>query len=567
MTPFADVRAGGAPGLIRWVCTKNPFYVLSAALFLAGLWVSFGDPAKAEDTWAMMSGLAGYTLLLAVTACLLVRFGQVWDDVRTVLLLVVLLFLATSVTFDEVLVLDPARGRTCALVGLLLAVVVTEGVLRGMRLRLPAGFRVPYYLILALFFLYPLALGPLVSEPRSEALMWGLFGFSPAAGLVFLTLLPAVRRGPDYVRANGSPWSWPLYPGTLFAVLAFAVPARAFLLCWSLHLLDGPARLHSSIFGLYFIVPFGLAVALLLLEMGLVSRHRGVVAAALIAPAILAVLALAGHRADPVYQSFLEAFTARLGGSPLFLTLLAAVGYYAWAAARRAPRAFEALTGTLVALAFVGPHTLGLDSLIPPAPAPLLAAGALYLGLGAWRRESWRSLAGAGGLVLAVVLVLPVEPEAVAIRGLIALHLLLTAVLIVGAVFDDAFARLLRAAGAGLVLLACLAVIVVRLDAPSILPRWEADAYPLILAALLAVYGVLLGHRPSLGMATVVLSCWVAATGWRGYCFLRQLVSGLDYLAVSLAIFALAVLVSVGKSGLLARWAAARQERLPSSTD
>src|SRR5262249_21061019 len=163
----------------------------SAGLFLAGLWVSFGAQARDVDTWALMSGLAGYTLLLAVTACLLVRFGDVWDDVRTVLLLVVLMFLATSVTFDEVLVSSPERGLVCCLGGLLFAVAVTEGVVRGIRLRLPAWFRGPYYLILALFFLYPLALTPLLDRPRSEALMWGLFGFSAAAGLAFLSLLPA----------------------------------------------------------------------------------------------------------------------------------------------------------------------------------------------------------------------------------------------------------------------------------------------------------------------------------------------------------------------------------------
>src|SRR5262245_56252223 len=179
MSPFADIRAvsappsaGGNPGLILPVCTNNPFYVLSAGLFLAGLWISFGAQTAEEETWALMGGLAGYTLLLAVTACLLVRCGNVWDDVRTVLLLVVLMFLATSVTFDQVLVFHPERGLVCYLGGLLLAVLVSEGVLRGIRLRLPAAFRVPYYLILALFFLYPLALRPLLAEPRSEALMW-----------------------------------------------------------------------------------------------------------------------------------------------------------------------------------------------------------------------------------------------------------------------------------------------------------------------------------------------------------------------------------------------------------
>jgi hypothetical protein len=71
--------------------------------------------------------MARYTLLLAVTACLLVRYVGVWDDVRTVMQLVVLMFLATSVTFDEVLARDPMRGVACYLGGLGFAAAVSEG--------------------------------------------------------------------------------------------------------------------------------------------------------------------------------------------------------------------------------------------------------------------------------------------------------------------------------------------------------------------------------------------------------------------------------------------------------
>ena len=171
---------------LRWVSTHNPFYVLSAGLFLAGIWITF-DPDKASDTWALMTALAGYTLLLAATAYLLVRFANVWDDARTVMLLVALMFLAISVTFDRVLVFTPLRGVACNVVGLLFAIVVSEGILRGIRLSLPMGFRVPYYLLLGLFFLYPLGLANLLNlrEPKSEAVMWGLFGFAPLAGLIF----------------------------------------------------------------------------------------------------------------------------------------------------------------------------------------------------------------------------------------------------------------------------------------------------------------------------------------------------------------------------------------------
>src|SRR5579871_1742269 len=155
MSQLSNVPVPSAPpasrtgrGLIRWVCTNNPFYVLSAGLFLAGLWISFGGQTEEVQTWALMSGLAGYTLLLAVTAFLLVRFANVWDDMRTVLLLVVLMFLATSVTFDEVLVFHPVRGFFCYIIGLVFAISVSEGLLRGIRLELPAGFRLPYHLIL-----------------------------------------------------------------------------------------------------------------------------------------------------------------------------------------------------------------------------------------------------------------------------------------------------------------------------------------------------------------------------------------------------------------------------------
>jgi hypothetical protein len=553
MSSVPDVRITPVPSsaprrseLLRWVSTNNPFYVLSAGLFLAGLWVSFGAQSEAADTWALMSGLAGYTLLLAVTACLLVRFGNVWDDVRTVLLLVVLMFLATSVTFDEVLVLSPGRGFVCYLGGLLFAVAVSEGLLRGMRLPLAAWFRVPYYLILALFFLYPLALSPLLDQPRSEALMWGLFGFCPAAGLVFLTLLPAVRRGPECVRTNGCPWRWPLYPWTLFGLLGLAVPARAFLLCWSLHLLAGRDA-DSLLFGPYFVIPFGMVVAVLLLEAGLVSGRRALLGAALVAPVVLASLALVGHRGDPIYQEFLATFAVRLGGNPLWVTVLAAAGFYAYAALRRVPSATEALTAALVVLAFVDPDALTAGALT------LLVAAAIQLGIGIDRRDAWCCLLGTAGLVAVVVLALP-EGEAT-VRGGLAFHLALGGVLLIGAAFNDAIGRFLRAAGAVLVLPACLLALFGATEPPADVPPWAVAAYPLLMAVLLAGYGLLLRHRVSYGVAGLVLACWLAVAGWSGYRALRELVAGLDYIVLGLLLFVLAVLVSLAKSGVLSRTA------------
>ncbi len=559
MSQASDVRFPSAPtvtpsrgGLIRWICTNNPFYVLSAGLFLAGLWLSFGEQVREMDTWALMSGLAGYTLLLASTALLLVRYAHVWDDVRTVLLLVVLMFLATSVTFDEVLVFDPARGFACYLGGLLFAVLLTEALLRGIRLSLPALFRIPYHLILGLFFVYPLAVRPLVGDPRSEELMWSLFGFSTAAALAFLTLLPAIWRGPEYVRDNGSPWRWPLYPWVLFGVLAFAVPGRAFLLCRSLHLMES-GGLHQMMFGPYFVVPFGLALAVLLLEIGIVSDRRGTVWTALMMPAALVLLTLVGHRSDRIYQAFLQVFTNRLGADPLTLTLLAAMGFYAYAALRRVPHAFDAITASLVALAFIGPQTLIDHQLVEPWPVPLLAGGALQLAMGVWRRDSWQCLVGSGVLIVAA-LYTP-ELASVPLAGeALAFHLALLAVLCVGAAFEDRLGRGLRTVGAGLGLLAGLAVALGDYDIPPNVPLWLVAAYPLALAAILMGYGLTLWHRTSQVSAGALAVIWLFAAGWRTYGSMRQRLAGLDHLALSLALFVLALLISLGKSGILSRW-------------
>src|SRR5260370_7368003 len=80
---------------VRWVCTNNPFYVISAGLFLVGLWLSFGDPRQVENTWALMAGLGGLTLLLAGPAYLRLRFPNVSAPPPPILFPASLLFLPT----------------------------------------------------------------------------------------------------------------------------------------------------------------------------------------------------------------------------------------------------------------------------------------------------------------------------------------------------------------------------------------------------------------------------------------------------------------------------------------
>jgi hypothetical protein len=552
----ASPPSGPARSFILRVCTENPFYVLSAALFLLGLRLSYGGPVDVVAWWWVMGGLAAYTLLLAGTGALLVRFGNVWDDVRTVLLLTVLMFLATSLTFDQLLFLDPLQGFACILGGLALAVVVTEGVLRTIRLQLPALLRVPYYLALALFFIYPLTMTGLLYAPRDpglrgEALLWGLFGFSTVAGVVALTLLPAVRRGPRYTADNGSPWRWPLYPWVLFGLLGVAVPVRAYLLCFSMDPLMDDDR-DSTIFGPWFLAPFALAVAVVLLESGIVSARRGVLKLALFLPALVVGLTLIVQPQDPIKAAFRDLFTKRCGSDPLLLTLAVAAGFYAYAAVRRVPQADGALTAALVALAFVGPQTSDLHTLRPAQPLPVLGAAALQLVLGLRRRRFARCLAGTTGMAVGLALALPRENDVSFLQSLVAFHATVAGLLTLGACASDPLGRSLRAAGTALLLLACLAVTFGRVHPPPDVPPGSVAVYPLLMAALLVCYGLLFDRLP-LAAAAVALVAWLGTAALHGYAALREVLRGLDHMATSLVLFAVAVIVSLRKSGILAR--------------
>ena len=561
--PAPGVLGRPMRGLLRRIGTSNPFYLLSALLVCVGLRMSFDPHANILKTWALLGGMAGYTLLLAAAACLLVRFGNVWEDIRTILLLVVLMLLSISVTFDGVLALDLRQGVACYLAGLAFAIAVSEGLLRAMRFRLPIGYRLPYFLFLALFFLYPVALSPLLRRPTSPVLQWALFGFSPVAGLLALTLLPAIRRGPAYLAKNGTPWRWPYYPWSLFVFLGLGVCARAYYLCWSMHRLEAP-YLFGNIFGPYFLVPFLLAVAVLLLELGLVARNRTLTYLALNLPAALVGLTLLGHRPEPVYQRFLGLFQAGLGGSPLYLAILCAAAFFAYAALRRVPLAAGMLSFAVASLAIVGPGTVTLAGLVEPRGWPLLLVGAFQAALALRRRNSGWWLVAAACLVAGSTFAAGGSLSTTG-RELLAFHLATAAAMAIGAAFNDDLGRLLRGAGAAMLLLAGAAATLGRPDSVAGVPPALIRAYPLMLAGIAAGYGLMIGHRAYLAAAAAGLGCWLTVAGWGIYGLMRRHVAGLDHITLGLTSLALAMIISLMKAGALQRWLARRQGRLTRS--
>ena len=131
------------PTLVKWLYTNNPFYAISAVLMLFGVRSAYGDLQIGEiNCWLMMGTLAAYTSLLAGIGVLIVRWGKVWEDARSILVLLLLLFLAVSISADDLFVtMESATGGVMLLVcGYLFSACVTESVLWFARIRLGLGF-------------------------------------------------------------------------------------------------------------------------------------------------------------------------------------------------------------------------------------------------------------------------------------------------------------------------------------------------------------------------------------------------------------------------------------------
>ena len=144
-SPLGGLAAAPSPGesqaglrfqdFARLLYTHNPFYAISASLVFWGLESSFDRNVYTFQSFALMGGLLAYTLILSLAAFVVIRLGKVWDDGRSLLLLVVLMLLATSISFDGALARFPPNGALCSLGGLLFSVLVTEGLLRGLAIR------------------------------------------------------------------------------------------------------------------------------------------------------------------------------------------------------------------------------------------------------------------------------------------------------------------------------------------------------------------------------------------------------------------------------------------------
>src|SRR5690349_21133256 len=104
MDPMSPGEPAPAPNSDRpwWklrFSPPNPFYLLSAASFLhaTGVWAQ-QQGRELPDT-VRMGLIGGYLLLMAVTSLVIVRLWKQWNDARSILLIVLLLFAELALTF------------------------------------------------------------------------------------------------------------------------------------------------------------------------------------------------------------------------------------------------------------------------------------------------------------------------------------------------------------------------------------------------------------------------------------------------------------------------------------
>jgi hypothetical protein len=253
-------------------------------------------------------------------------------------------------------------------------------------IRLPALYRIPLHLMLVLFYVAPWWCSPEL-HPRSVAeLEWAIFLFPLAAAGILLMLWSAARKGPAFVAENGTPWGWPMFPWTAFAVISVAVALRTFALSMTF----GPAgpiwvRLsghqlaisYDTMWGPYFLVPPACSILLLLLEGSVATGNRRLLQRLMwLAPTLL-LLSIPVSDA-PVAREFLDRFVDT-AGSPVWLTVGLLLAFYGLAAWRRVGGAFTGLLGTTALLSVIGPETIGVRSLLTPQPWPLYLVGAALL--------------------------------------------------------------------------------------------------------------------------------------------------------------------------------------------
>jgi hypothetical protein len=567
--PSALAIPAAAPrtGVWQWLYNHNPFYIISTLLMLYAVRSAYGVMAIGEiNSWRLLAVMGGYTAVLATIGVLIVRWGKVWEDARSIVLLLLLLFLAVSISADDLVTQEASApvGSRILIAGYLFAAVITEAVIIGTRLHLSWLYRGPLHLFLMLFFAAPWVASPEIQGWFSNQLNLVVFLFPNVAALLFLTLIPAVRRGPKFVEGNGTPWKWPLYPWSAFAFIAFAVAFRSYIFAltfsqsgkiWRETSVNSGDRsvdaiVLDTIWGPYYLVPLLAAILVLLFEGSRTTGNERLTRRTLLWAPWLIVLAMI-PTGGAVYATFLKEITALIG-SPIWLTVGIVALFYAYAWVRGTAAARSGLLAMVALFSIIGPQTLGLRTMTSPQPIAVLIVVAFLICEAIVKRSIGLAIVAfllSLGLAreLALGVITPLWLNATIV------HLAWGGLLILGLLGRGAAAELLRFVAGVMFPIAAFQ----SLTSPDLhaLPDWSRVAYAIGTAAAAWVIAKHLRH-PGFYTAFYAVSAILAyAALARLYWLLVTLFGAAtaNALAWSLATLLIGALISTHKAGWIDR--------------
>jgi hypothetical protein len=202
-------------------------------------------------------------------------------------------------------------------------------------------------------------------------------------------------------------------------------------------------------------VPLALAILILLLEVGLVTKNVRFVRRIVLSALLLLLLAIPWSEGW-VFSKFLQT-VVQAAGSPLWLTTWLLMGFYGWAWFRGAPQAGRSLLAVGALQSIVGPRTIDWDTFIDPQPWQFLIIGAALLVHGIRARSSQICTTACVIATFGLWWLLP-QIQLREFRTAICFHVLWFAALALNLMFQDSFTRALRMIGAAMFPLAILAV-------------------------------------------------------------------------------------------------------------
>jgi hypothetical protein len=364
--------------------THNPFYLLSALLVLWGIRQSVLPKQPIDHVLALWSITVLYILLLAIITVLVIRLLRVWDDARTLLLIVPILSTTLSMLFDESLIHSTQIG--CCLLGAsyLFSIGLFEFVLRATGIRLTPMIRGIFYLLSTTLYLYPPIMLWLTRHAGGGA--WAVKGltlFAPILSAEFLLLVFSIPGCKRAHAQSGTPYPFPLFPFSLFALFWVLSMIRLYLLA----LAFGPGKWNDVAIDTANFIPFVLVAGVVALELSRATHSRwGEIFSLLTGPTVWGLgLISTSHLSRPEDLS-----------PSLEIVGWLSVAFYIWAAWRAVRLADWCLVASLLATAGVEPPLL--TSFHLPTYSPHLLA-AIYLGSRSIVTQNPLQLAAAATLV------------------------------------------------------------------------------------------------------------------------------------------------------------------------